>query len=513
MQMIEWITGARRGEIAKTVYSFLGVFFLLLSYYLVKPLRNSQFLNSFDPSVLPFFYLIVPVISLAVTKVFNYCCDFIPKYRLFVLTYLLLMACKLVFWVYLPVGGKAAMVIFYFWASVYFLLAVALIWSCINTIFSPTQGERSFGFVALGGTIGNILGAEVSSWIARSAFKDQALLISSLAMGAALGLLLLAIRTSEKQPRPTSQSEPQDLSATQKAQDNPELSEKVSSKGLEDLKEVWRNRYVRGIAIMVFALALFNTLMDFQSQKIIDSTYSQKTYASQFQWLKVPPAAGLALVDQLRQINGKEQAAVIATFLQTHKQASSLAPQLAQAFQAYTQQKEAEVRDFFSRTYKYHGILGAFLLLVISRPLFRYLGLRFSSLILPVFFLLAGVAFLFPLDLMLLQIVLVVGGALNYSLNNASKELLYTVTSEDIRFKLKPLIEGPIMRLGDVSASILKIVLGFLVVTLLKSPAHYVDWIALGLAMAVVAYWLFAIGYTGRKYDTTKSQRTESKTT
>lgn len=509
MQMIEWITGARRGEIAKTVYSFLGVFFLLLSYYLVKPLRNSQFLSSFDDSLLPFFYLIAPILSLAVTKVFNYFCDLIPKYRLIVLTYLLLMACKLVFWVYLPVGGKTAMVIFYFWASVYFLLAVALIWSCINTIFSPTQGERSFGFVALGGTIGNILGAEVSSWIARSSFKDQALLVAAMSMGAALGLLLLAIRAAEKSPTPAI---PTATHPSEASTDSTLAAEKVSSKGFDDLLEIWRNRYVRGIAIMVFGLALFNTLMDFQSQKIINTTYSEKTYHVNFNWLKVPPAEGLALLNQLKQVPQDKHTATVQTFFQTHQLDPLLIPQFEKKLKTYTSEKEAGMRDFFSQTYKYHGILGAILLLVVSRPLFRHLGLRFSSLILPIFFLFAGVAFLFPLDLMLLQIVLVVGGALNYSLNNASKELLYTVTSEDIRFKLKPLIEGPIMRLGDVSASILKIVLGFLIVSLLKSPSHYGDWIALGLAMGVVLCWLFAIGYTGHKYDQTKPQQPEPKT-
>lgn len=499
MHMLEWMTGARRGNIAKTLYSFLGVFFLLLSYYLVKPLRNSQFLSSFDDSLLPFFYLITPILSLTVTKVFNYFCDLIPKYRLIVLTYLLLMACKLVFWVYLPIGGKPAMVIFYFWASVYFLLAVALIWSCINTIFSPSQGERSFGFVALGGTLGNILGAEVSSWIARSAFKDLALLISALAMGAALGLLLLAIHTAEKNP-----SRDKETSTA----NNQELSEKVSSKGLQDLAEVWRNRYVRGIAIMVFGLALFNTLMDFQSQKLINATYSEKTYQAHFKWLDLPQAEGLTLVQQLKQAAPEKRRQTLKVYFEQHHLSLQLIPQFETSLTTYTAEKEAGMRDFFSQTYKYHGMLGAFLLLVISRPLFRHLGLRFASLILPTFFLAAGVAFLFPLDLLWLQIILVIGGALNYSLNNASKELLYTVTSEDIRFKLKPLIEGPIMRLGDVSASILKIILGFLLVTLLKSPSHFADWLALALGLGVVVFWFFAISYTGRQFDQAKQKST-----
>jgi len=183
------------------------------------------------------------------------------------------------------------------------------------------------------------------------------------------------------------------------------------------------------------------------------------------------------------------------------------APRFEKAWKAYTDQKETDMRDFFSRTYTYQGILGAFLLLVISRLLFRHVGLRFSTLILPVFSLLVGLALFFPLEIMVLQVLMVVGGSLNYSLNNATKELLYTVTSEDARFKLKPLIEGPVMRFGDVSASLIKLVLGFVLVNLLKSPTHYADWLSLVLALGVVAFWMVTISYTGGHYDQLKRKK------
>jgi ATP/ADP translocase len=500
MRMLEWITGARRGEVAKTLYSFLALFFLLLSYYLVKPLRNSQFLSSFDSNVLPLFYLIVPIISLAVTKLYNYFCDRIPKYRLMVLTFLILMGSKLIFWVYLPLGGRIAMVLFYFWASVYFLLAIALIWSCINTIFSSEQGERSFGFIAIGATLGNILGAYVSNWIALSSFKDQALVVASLAMGIAMGLLLLAIRA---------QQEP-DSSLQEQNQANDKSIKSVPSRGWSDLRALWSNRYMRGIAVMVFTLALFNTLMDFQSQKIIDTTLSQKTYGKHFAWLNASEQEGQAFIQSYRQMAEKNQKPAVSVFLKQHQQAQE-ETHFAQAYKAYNSEKETGIRSLFSQIYFYQGILGTFLLLVISRFLFRKMGLRFSSLILPVFFLGVGVALFFPLDLVLLQVLMVVGGALNYSLNNANKELLYTVTSEDARFKLKPLVEGPVMRLGDVSASILKLALGLLLTGLLKSPAHHGDWLALGLTLAVVIFWIFAIAYTGGKYDAIKRRETHVK--
>jgi ATP/ADP translocase len=484
MKLFVWLTGIHRSEARQTVLSFLAVFFLLLSYYLIKPLRNSQFLNSFSPDLLPWFYLFTPILSLIVTKTFNFFCGRLPKYRLIIVTYALMMICKLFFLWYLPSGGKIAMISFYFWASVYFLLAVSILWGCISTIFSAAQGERLFGLIALGGTLGNICGAEASGWIARSSFKDLALPIAALAMGMALGFLLLALHRQEHMLTPA-------------PPDHTERAHAISSRGWEDVKELWRNRYIRGIAVMVFVLALFNTVMDFQSQQLIDFNYSRQTYQHHFHWLKTPPAEGLQFLQNLRTLPEQQQTTVIDQFLAVPAEQA----RFKSAWQAYQQEKEANIRAFFSRIYKYQGILGIVLLLGGSRLLFKRAGLKISSLILPVFLLLSGIALYFPLELLTLEIILTIGGALNYSLNNASKELLYTITSEDARFKLKPLIEGPLMRLGDVSASFLKLGSSLVTPLLLKSTSVHGDRLMLALSLVMVIFWMYAIAMTGRHYD------------
>lgn len=492
--MLEYLTGARRGEIVQTLYSFLALFFLLLSYYLVKPLRNSQFLSHFDPNLLPFFYLITPLLSLVITKIFNLFCDYFPKYHVMNAAFFSIIACKLIFLAYLPQGGRVVIVVFYFWASIYFLLALALLWGCINTIFSPDQGERSFGFIALGGTLGSILGAEISSWLTRSPFKDQALLVAALSMAIALGLIFMAIQVSKNVTESKKSILPH----------NSEISHPVSSQSWTDLKELWNNRYIRGIAVMIFSLAFFNTLIDFQSQKIIDNTYSIQNYQAHFQWLPTSQAQGQEFIQTLRQLPENQQQRAIEKFLP--QSADQL--RFKQSLKAYNAHKEIDIRNFFSQVYKYQGILSIFLLLILARPLFRHMGLHFAVLILPIFSIGMAAALLFPLEILLLQGLLIIGGALNYSLNNAAKEILYTITSEDARFKLKPLIEGPVMRLGDVSASLLKLGLGFSLVNLLKSTSHWVDRTFLFLALLIGLGWIISIAYTGKQYDQFKKLST-----
>jgi AAA family ATP:ADP antiporter len=119
------------------------------------------------------------------------------------------------------------------------------------------------------------------------------------------------------------------------------------------------------------------------------------------------------------------------------------------------------------------------------------------------------IAFAFPLGLMAIQWVIVISGAVNYSLNNAAKEVLYTASDEDTKFKYKPLIEGPSMRLGDVSAATL-----FL---LLKQLSQAMGWsdetrlhLLLGLVLLLVLGWLRAAYLAGLEYDTVRRKMDQS---
>ena len=162
----------------------------------------------------------------------------------------------------------------------------------------------------------------------------------------------------------------------------------------------------------------------------------------------------------------------------------------------------------FSNVFLYQGFLGIFLLTVVARPIFAKLGLRIAVILMPILAGFSLVAFCFPVELLFVQAFLVLSGSMNYSLNNASKEILYTVTSEETKFKHKPLIEGPGMRLGDVTASIVKILL-FLGLGALGFSQIQSDQVFLSIVFVLVIIWLRAIYLAGKTYDDMRKQRQE----
>lgn len=480
-RFVGWVTGAKNQETSRVVLSFLALHFLLISYYLIKPLRNSQFLKEFDPDFLPVVSFGVVLLSFAVTRAFNFLADRVEKYRLVAGSYLVIMALKLAFGVILVEGGKVAVVAFYFFASVYFLLAIATMWACTNDIFTPEQGERCYGFIAVGSTLGGIVGSKFSQRLAESPLRSYAPVFSALSMGIAL-ILIFAASRRRRQERLQAEA----LTSTQ--------PEEGVSKFWSDLQQLARRPYVRRIGTMVMVLAMFNTTLDYISNRAIDRGVTKEQYAKVFSYLE---PGDYTTIYELKQKSVQERNDELTEL--AVKSGRSV-EQLAQDYEAYRDGNEGQTRSVLSHVYGNQGLVGIFLLLVVARFAFTHLGVRFAISILPLLAAGSVIAFAFPLSLMTVEVIMVVVGSANYSLNNAAKELLYTASDEDTKFKFKPLIEGPGMRFGDVLAAVLALAIGHL-----ASRAGWSDELGqvvlLVILLALIGAWLRAAYLAGREYD------------
>lgn len=503
VKVIRLITGARGSEQRQVLCCFSALMCLLVSYYMIKPLRNSQFLKEFHPAYRPLLDLFVPILSLALTKVYNFFSDRVDRYRLIIYVYLIIIACKVVFTWYLPHGGKPAIVIFYYWASIYFLLAMATLWACFNDFFTSEQGERCFGFVAMGATVGNIVGSKVSSWLTESQYKGYATLCSASFMSFALILLIVASRM--RTPRATvekiTEGEP-----VGSAPPPPQPGGFWS-----DIRGLLSKPYVRGIAIMVACLATFTTSLDTISNKVIDQQLSRKQYQTTFTELNdhLNSSQHLASGDLNEQgyrfIYGlkSESSEAADQALTEFATANGIEPATLKARYAnYKDELEGKERKLFSDVFLYQGVVGIVMLVVVARLVFKLLGLKAAAVIMPSFALVMILAFMFPLQLLTVESFLIISGSLNYALNNATKEILYTATSQETKFKHKPLIEGPIMRFGDVGASLLMSFVIFVMVKRWGLPEAMGDKLILGFAFTLTLVWWRAIRRSGRIYET-----------
>lgn len=457
--MLSRQSGAQGDELGRILRCAAALFFLFLSYYLVKPLRNSQFLTEFGPYALPWIYLVVSIGSVVVTKVFQWCSLRFSRRQVVAGTFLWAIGCKAYFLVALPRGGQSITALFYLWASVYFLLLVSTLWGCLNERFRVDQCQRCFPFIALGSTVGNIAGA----WLAERMKNQGTVSLGYAALACFLSLLLLWRELAY----------PVQMQA--KSREN-----RPAAGGFGWL----RDQSLRAIAMMVLALAVYSTSTDFITQRRLDVSIGQAAYASQIGPLW---SDGYAEISALRNLPSARQEPALQALAQAH----GLDPeQLVASYARYKIDFGNRLSGVFASIFQYQGVLGILILGVLCRPFLRTFGLSAALIVMPTFAFCVTVVLMFPLDVMWVQLILVLSGSLNYSFNNAAKEMLYTSTDREAIIQAKPFIEGPLMRLGDVLCSLLTILSG-LTVARMGWTRSWEEWlIVLPCAVALICWWV-----------------------
>src|SRR5687768_15675717 len=155
------VTGSEPAERYALGISFLFFFFVLSSYYLLRPLRD-QFSAAVGSTNLWPFWLATLVGTLLATPVFGWLVARYPREKFIPIVYGIFILCLLAF---VPafriqdqLGARNLGIVFYVWVSVFNLFAVSLFWSFMADLYDSVQSRRLFPVIALGGTVGSIAG-------------------------------------------------------------------------------------------------------------------------------------------------------------------------------------------------------------------------------------------------------------------------------------------------------------------------------------------------------------------
>ena len=152
------------GEAKPLLLSGLYFFLLLLSYYLLRPMREA-FGVARGADSLPWLMTGTLLAMLLANPAFAALVSQLPRrrfipaaYRFFEVNAVLFALALLLF----PGGRTWLGYAFYIWLSVFNLFVVSVFWAFMADGFNAAQGQRLFGVIAIGGTTGAIAGA----WLA-----------------------------------------------------------------------------------------------------------------------------------------------------------------------------------------------------------------------------------------------------------------------------------------------------------------------------------------------------------
>ena len=147
---------------------FSSIFFLIASFLILKPVRNSLFLVTFGVEKLPYVFVLVALFSALVASFYS---RYSRKVRLNVLilsTLLISIACLLVFWLLIHFGyqGDWFLYAFYIWVAIFGVITGAQFWLLANHIFNAREAKRLFGFIGAGAISGGIFGGYLTNYLA-----------------------------------------------------------------------------------------------------------------------------------------------------------------------------------------------------------------------------------------------------------------------------------------------------------------------------------------------------------
>jgi len=261
MRLIE----LKKGELALTLLSATYFFFLLTSYYILRPLREAEGAGG-DSTRLAWLFTGTCVAMIAMQPLYGWVVSrwerrkLIPwVYRFFGLNLL----CFFLLWKYAG-HSQALSSAFFIWVSVYNLFVVSVFWSFMADVFREEQAKRLFAVLAVGGSIGAVAGAGITKTFVGWFGNVNLLLVSLVLLEVATQFMLAITRLRGVQAAPRA------------APASGALESAESGDAWNGLRLVARSPFLRLVALHFFLACSIGTVLYFEQNNLVRAAYPDK---------------------------------------------------------------------------------------------------------------------------------------------------------------------------------------------------------------------------------------------
>jgi AAA family ATP:ADP antiporter len=386
----------RPGEGARALLMLVNVFLILVSYYVIKTVREPLILGTEVPG----FLQALGIKSAAEVKTFAAAGQalvlmaFVPAYswfasradrmNLIVGVTLFFVANILAFAVAVHAGVPFIGVTFYVWVGFFSLSIIAQFWSYANDIYTRDAGNRLFPIIGIGATAGSPVGA----WVAGRLFHAHVTAHVMLYLAAGLLLFTLVLYVVVNRG----------ASGTAGTAGAPAAQAALGGQGAFSL--VFGNRYILLIAVLLIVLNVVNTVGEYILSHLV-----------------VEHAQALAAADA-----GFDKNAYIGAYYGSYFLWVNVVAVLLQAFVA-------------SRLVKRFGLAGVlYALPIIALGAYGFVAVGAT--------------------LGVVRLAKTAENSTDYSVMNTAKQLLWLPTSREEKYKAKQAVDSFFVRLGDLAAAL-----------------------------------------------------------
>ena len=172
----------RPAEIRALGWSWLYIFSLLSSYYILRPVRDDMGVAGGIEN-LPWLFTGTLAGMIAVNPPFAALVARLPRVRFIAIAYRFFISNLLIFAILLNAASAEQNIwlgrLFFIWTSIFNLFVVSVFWALMVDVYDSEQSKRLFGFIAAGATLGGIVGSSITASLAKQVSPVYLLLISA----------------------------------------------------------------------------------------------------------------------------------------------------------------------------------------------------------------------------------------------------------------------------------------------------------------------------------------------
>ncbi|HEY0634591.1 MAG TPA: hypothetical protein VGE00_04335 [Gammaproteobacteria bacterium] len=362
----------RPDEVTVTLMLAARVFVILFGYYLLKPVREALILEDGSPELRSYALAMQAVVLLLAIPLYSYFMRNRVGERVYRSITTFFVANLLIFYL-LGINGVPIGTLFFIWLGIFSVGQLAQFWALAADIHSVSAGQRLFAIIALGGSLGAVLGS-------KSAHQLFPLVGSYGMLLVAASLLMLTTiiyqRSGMQSVMPLANG----------------VKEPVSLGG--GFAVVMQSSYLRMVALFVVLLNLINSTGEFIFAKMV------------VQQAELAVATGVA--------------------------------------------KGVAIGEIYSDYFMWVNVLGLLFQAFLVSRLFRYVGVHWSLMVLPVIATIGYTVIAFFPIFSAVRLIKILENSTDYSVQQTTRHALFLPVSQNAKYDGKTAIETFFWRFGDL---------------------------------------------------------------
>ena len=244
-------------EVKAVIFSFLFVVVLMSAYYILRPVRDAMASDWTDAEVswlwtLNFFIstAIVALYGVMVSK-FRFRLLVQTMYGIFAISFIIFYALGSVFEDRTVIDKS-----FYVWVSVFSLFHISVFWTFMSELFSKEQSGRLFGIIAVGASVGGLIGPSITAFFSVSLGTDNLMLIASMMLFIPIPIIFYLQSLKAKE-------------LNNEALDIPISNQSIGGNPLAGFKIFFSNPYLLSIGLFIFLYTGISSFVYFELKNLL----------------------------------------------------------------------------------------------------------------------------------------------------------------------------------------------------------------------------------------------------